>query len=115
MRWLRAAILVLVMLIVLATINTEVGAAPADESIRWLQDADLTQAATGARLRYMGSAQICAQASYVTYRRSDAEPNIVDQWYLVSQLWADAVLLAAPEAATVVALGGDAADRCHLD
>ncbi|MFN8526967.1 MAG: glycoside hydrolase family 76 protein [Chloroflexota bacterium] len=39
----------------------------------------------------------------LAYRRSDAEPHLVDQWYLASQLWADAVLLPllpAPAAAS---------------
>ena len=145
MRWLRAVVRVLAALVVLAVSGTAVWAAPTptgpqapdvgvvrevagstvplrrgpaaseDEAIRWLRDANLTQAATRSGLRVLGDAQTCAQARYVTYRRSGAEPQIVDQWYLASQLWADAVLLAAPDVARVQALGAGAADRCHLD
>jgi uncharacterized protein YyaL (SSP411 family) len=43
----------------------------------------------------------------VSFRRSSAEPEVVDQWYVASQLLADAELLAAkPE---------DAETRCYLD
>src|SRR5262245_18000022 len=39
----------------------------------------------------------CPDARLVSYRRSTAEPEIADQWYVASQLWADAVLLVAIE------------------
>ena len=61
-----------------------------------LQDAVRTQLATRAHLRVLGDAASCVEARFVSYRRSDVEPDIADQWYVASQLWADAILLAAP-------------------
>jgi hypothetical protein len=54
-----------------------------------------TQAATRARLGVLGDAIGCSDAQLVAYRRSTVEPEIVDHWYQVSQLWADLALLAA--------------------
>jgi Fe-S cluster biogenesis protein NfuA len=85
------------------------------EAAARLRHAERTQASTRARLRVLGDADTCAQARYVAYRRSHAEPTIVDQWYLASQLWADAVLLAAPDPRRSDASAGGPADRCHLD
>jgi hypothetical protein len=65
------------------------------EAVQRLHSAMVTQAATRARLRVLGDAPSCAEARFVTYRRSDVEPDIVDEWYVASQLWADAALLAA--------------------
>lgn len=59
----------------------------------WLQLALETQAATRARLRVLGDAPSCAAARFVSYRRSNVAPDLVDEWYIASQLWADAVLL----------------------
>jgi hypothetical protein len=58
-----------------------------------LLSAQRTQLATRGSLRVLGGPQRCADARFVSYRRSDREPEIVDQWYVVSQLWADAALL----------------------
>ncbi len=58
-----------------------------------LRAALATQRATQARLRVLGDAPSCELARLVAYRRSDAEPDVADLWYLGSQLWADATLL----------------------
>ena len=86
--------------------------APAEAQSR-LAGAAATQAATRARLRVLGDAATCAEARFVSYRRSDAEPQIVDQWYVAAQLWADATLLAAP--ARTAPGWSEADSRCHLD
>jgi hypothetical protein len=54
-----------------------------------------TQRATRARLQVLGDAFVCADARFVSYRRSDFEPQFVDHWYVASQLWADVALQAA--------------------
>ena len=64
----------------------------------------------------------------MSYRRSDREPEIVDQWYVVSQLWADAALLsidpkllrARPPVSSGAKLPqappwSEGEARCHLD
>src|SRR5437660_1416296 len=51
------------------------------------------QGATRARLGVLGDAFACPDARFVAFRRSDADPQIVFQWYIASQLWADANLL----------------------
>src|SRR5215210_6399043 len=65
------------------------------EAARRLQGALAVQAATRAHLRLLGDATTCAEARFVSYRRSDKESDVVDQWYVASQLWADAQLLAS--------------------
>lgn len=73
-------------------------------------DASSVQAATRAKLAVLGDAFTCPDARFISYRRSDAEPEIVDQWYVASQLWADALLLEDPPP------GVDVEDsRCYLD
>ena len=47
----------------------------------------------------LGDATSCAAARFLSYRRSDAEPDLADEWYVASQLWADTALL--PRAPTV--------------
>ncbi|MDP8924464.1 MAG: AGE family epimerase/isomerase, partial [Chloroflexota bacterium] len=89
-----------------------------------------TQAATQVRLRVLGDAFVCPDARFVSYRRSDAEPEVVDQWYVASQLWADAELLLAvareriaPRITQIPAGSGrplpggwdEPETRCHLD
>src|SRR4051812_39534923 len=69
--------------------------APEAEAVQQLRSAQRTQQATRGALRVLGSGSRCAEARFVSYRRSDREPDVVDQWYVVSQLWADAALLAA--------------------
>jgi uncharacterized protein YyaL (SSP411 family) len=61
---------------------------------RWLHVARDIQASTRTHLRVMDR-PTCAEASYVSYRRSDVQSDIADQWYVASQLWADAELLRA--------------------
>src|SRR5207244_4296468 len=78
-----------------AAIPLNVGAQTdtADEaSARWAA-AESTQAATRTRLGVLGDAFGCPEARFVSFRRSDAEPELADQWYVASQLWADALLL----------------------
>ena len=72
---------------------------------RWLRGARAVQAATRAHLR-AADQPACADASYVSYRRSDLLPDVADQWYVASQLWADAELLRVT--------GQDDEARCHL-
>ena len=68
------------------------------EATARLQAAAAIQGATRARLGVLGDAFVCADARFASYRRSDAEPQFADQWYVASQVWADAELLhvAAP-------------------
>ena len=85
--------------------------ASAEVSLR-LGAAAATQAAQRSRLGVLGDAFSCADARFVAYRRSTAEPEVVDQWYVASQLWADALLLGS----TSQPGGWDVADaRCYLD
>src|SRR4029434_2470360 len=64
---------------------------------RWNSALDV-QKATQDRLRVLGDAPTCEVARLVSFRRSDAEPQVVDHWYMTSQLWADATLLPLPTA-----------------
>jgi hypothetical protein len=70
-------------------------AAPEAEAAQQIRSAQRTQRMTRGTLRVLGGGVRCADARFVSYKRSDREPDIVDQWYVVSQLWADAALLAA--------------------
>jgi uncharacterized protein YyaL (SSP411 family) len=63
--------------------------------LRWTNALE-TQRATRARLGVLGDAPSCELARLVAYRRSDAEPQLVDHWYVTSQLLADAALLPIP-------------------
>jgi uncharacterized protein YyaL (SSP411 family) len=78
----------------------------------YLQQAIATQAATRARLRVLGDADICDEARFVAYRRSSVEPDFIDQWYVASQLWADAALLMT-KWQRLIPLGAPE-DHCHL-
>jgi len=78
-------------------------------AVRWLNGARAVQEATRTTLQVIDQPS-CADASFVSYRRSDAEPTVADQWYVASQLWADSALLSAsvPTAAlTGTPLTGD--------
>src|SRR5690348_9862422 len=66
------------------------------------------QSATRAKLSVLGDAFTCADARFVSYRRSDAEPEITDQWYVASQLFADAALIRAQQSQ-------DPDQRCYVD
>jgi len=68
-------------------------AAPEVEASQSLRSAQRIQQVTRGTLRVLSSGTRCADSRFVSYKRSDREPEIVDQWYVVSQLWADAVLL----------------------
>ena len=84
-----------------------------DEATTRLAPATSTQAATRARLGVLGDAFTCPDARFVSYRRSDAEPEITDQWYVASQLWSDALLLEAISATSPDTATRDA--RCYVD
>jgi hypothetical protein len=60
-----------------------------------IASARATQAATRARLQVLGDAFECGDARFVSYRRSDFEPEFTDQWYVASQMAADAALVQA--------------------
>jgi hypothetical protein len=64
-----------------------------DDALAHLATAASVQAATRARLGVLGDAFTCPDARFISYRRSSAEPEVTDQWYVASQLWADAALL----------------------
>ena len=70
-------------------------AAPEADAAQQIRSAQRTQRTTRGTLRVLSGGTRCADARFVAYRRSDREPDVVDQWYVVSQLWADAALLAA--------------------
>ena len=108
-----ACSLVLLALLLVGSSRSVVGAEPADGELRAAVD---VQNATRARLRVLGDAFTCPEARFVSYRRSDAEPELADQWYVASQLWADAalygVLNSSPPPDGLDWDSGDA--RCHL-
>ena len=90
----------------------------------WLRRARAAQSSTRTHLR-AADHLICADASFVSYRRSDAQPDVADQWYVASQLWADAELLRATASAPALAADAtwspdrplspsDDDARCHL-
>jgi hypothetical protein len=62
---------------------------------------------TRAKLGVLGDAFTCPEARLVAYRRSTAEPDFVDQWYVASQLWADAALLVAVQLEESISTIGD--------
>ena len=90
-----------------------------DEAVARLSAAVGIQAATRARLGVLGDAFNCPDARFVSFRRSDAEPEFVDQWYVASQLWADAMMLVGsgePTSAQADIPGWDPSDtRCYID
>src|SRR5437763_13943942 len=91
-----------------------------DEAVARLSAAVGIQAATRARLGVLGDAFSCPDARFVSFRRSDAELEFVDQWYVASQLWADAMMLAGssgePAGAQADIPGWDPSDtRCYID
>src|SRR5690349_22748313 len=84
---------------------------PSDEAATRLSAAATVQGITRARLAVLGDAFSCPDARFVSFRRSDAEPEVVDQWYVASQLWSDALLLQ-----TAPADDPDLGDtRCYVD
>src|SRR5947209_19083825 len=87
-----------------------------DEAVARLSAAVGIQTATRSRLGVLGDAFSCPDARFVSFRRSDAEPELSDQWYVASQLWADALMLvgsAEPTGAQAEVPGFDPTDtRC---
>jgi Glycosyl hydrolase family 76 len=110
----------------LASLVLPVSASQADRSeagVRFTA-AIATQTVGRAKLGVLGDAFTCPDARLVAYRRSTAEPDIADQWYVASQLWADAALLLATDRVRMGATAGsdilpqnwDPQDtRCHVD
>ncbi len=95
-RWGSAGLVILVLIVGIGggrPASAAEAAAPAAEASQSLQSAQRTQQVTRDRLRVLSSGSRCAESRFVSYRRSDREPDVVDQWYVVSQLWADAMLL----------------------
>src|ERR687883_89972 len=90
-----------------------------DEAVARLSTAVGIQGRTRARLGVLGDAFSCPDARFVSFRRSDAEPEFVDQWYVASQLWADAMMLAGsgePTSTQAEIPGWDPTDtRCYID
>jgi uncharacterized protein YyaL (SSP411 family) len=60
-----------------------------------LERARETQRTNLRLLGYLAGGRDCASARYVCYRRSNDEPQWIDQWYLSTQIGADSALLAA--------------------
>ena len=91
-----------------------------EEAVARLSAAVGIQAATRARLGVLGDAFSCPDARFVSFRRSDAEPEFADQWYVASQLWADSLMLVGssgePTSAQADIPGWDPSDtRCYID
>jgi hypothetical protein len=88
-----------------------------DDATTRLAAAAGIEASTRARLGVLGDAFTCPEARFASFRRSDAEPETTDQWYVASQLWADAFLLhrvSAMDAPTLAQLDPDDT-RCYVD
>src|SRR6266851_9775998 len=121
--WLRWGLALTVLLALVpsgAVAQQRSGQTLGDEGARRLAMAVATQSATRARLGVLGDAFDCADARFVSFRRSDAEPQFADQWYVASQLWADALLLQVASRRTgngdPLTAGWDARDtQCYLD
>jgi uncharacterized protein YyaL (SSP411 family) len=62
-------------------------------NVHYLDLARQTQRFTLDRLGYLGGATDCPRAPYLSYLRSDVEPDWTDQWYVTSQMGADTALL----------------------
>jgi hypothetical protein len=71
----------------------------------YLARARATRDYTARHLAYYAGGIRCADARWVSYRRSGVEPAYSDSWYDFSQLQADAALFAC----------GDAAARCYVE
>jgi uncharacterized protein YyaL (SSP411 family) len=64
----------------------------------YLARAHRIQRSTLRDLGYLAGGSSCAEASFISYRRSDVEPQWSDLWYVATQLGADAALLRADPA-----------------
>jgi len=71
----------------------------------YLAQARATRAYTVRHLAYYAGGTTCADAHWISYRRSTAEPEYSDSWYDFSQLQADAALAAL----------GDADAACYVE
>src|SRR5258707_15475130 len=93
--WMRVGRAFLVAGALLTLTGAEVAnvAAPATPLAGYGADAAALRTYTAARLAYYGGASDCATAPYVPYRRSDADPGVVDAWYVALQVSADADLV----------------------
>lgn len=84
-----------------------------------------TQSAARTTLGVLGDAFTCVDARLVSYRRSTREREITDQWYVASQLWADATLVSTADALRLANTDGVAAvspqqldaqsSQCYVD
>jgi hypothetical protein len=131
MRWGSIGLVILVMVGWIGSgrpASAAEAAAPEVEASQSLWSAQRTQQVTRGTLRVLSSGTRCADSRFVSYRRSDREPEIVDQWYVVSQLWADAALIGAdpdrlrahPDVRVLLRQGRAPAwdereARCHVD
>src|SRR4051794_1130152 len=61
----------------------------------YLAQARRIQRSTLRDLAYLAGGATCAEASFISYRRSEVEPEWSDLWYVAAQLGADAALLQA--------------------
>jgi uncharacterized protein YyaL (SSP411 family) len=78
---------------------------PGGDRAGYLTRARATHDYTARHLAYYAGGTRCADARWVSYRRSTAEPALSDSWYDFSQLQADAALLAC----------GDATAQCYVE
>lgn len=86
-----------------------------DDAVARLSAASEIQAATRAQLGVLGDAFTCPDARFVSFRRSDAESEFVDQWYVASQLWSDAFMLATVAGQPVLSDWDPGDTRCYID
>lgn len=108
LRWLVAVALCATL--VPATASARQQASGAEDAAAHYRAAVTLQTVTRSRLGVLGDAFTCPEARLVAFRRSTAEPEITDQWYVASQLWADsALLLAAARTAVPVPSASDQA------
>lgn len=105
--------------LLLATLLVGAGAAQTelDEAGVRFGAAVATQRVAWDKLGVLGDAFSCPDARFVAYRRSTAQPDITDQWYVASQLWADAALVSLAQQATTLVPDGWSPDesRCRID
>jgi uncharacterized protein YyaL (SSP411 family) len=85
--------------------SVDPGSEPAGGLARYLARARATHDYTARHLAYYAGGTGCADARWVSYRRSTAEPAFSDSWYDFSQLQADAALLAR----------GDTTAQCYVE
>ncbi|MBV9580495.1 MAG: hypothetical protein JO057_18080 [Chloroflexi bacterium] len=103
------------MLFIAVAGNVSAQAAPATDVVDpHVANAAQIQAATRQKLAVLGDAFTCADARFVSYRRSDADLEVTDQWYVASQLWADAFLLNRVTSPPVDGWSFDDA-HCYID